>query len=77
MFKSRCQQEDLEIGANLLYDIVETAHLNGNVIPSRMDLMKCVKLNIPEFGYKRAMNCVLEMEHTYRQNLKEAKYLFF
>jgi len=64
---------DLETEASLLYDLVETAHLKGEKIPNKVELMKTARLNLG-IGLLEAKRSVDFMEDKYREDLKETGY---
>ena len=68
MLFQRTSQEDLEAGADLLYDLVGTAYLEGKTIPNKVELIKNARLNFG-LGLKDSLDCVELMEQKYRKHL--------
>ena len=65
--------EDLNLGADLLYEIVEAAYINGNPLPGKIQLMKTARNDL-NVNLLDAKHCVERMEDKYRKNLRDAGY---
>ncbi len=73
MLSEKTMQEDIEAGADLLYDFVETEYLKERAIPNKVELMKNARLNLG-IGLKDSIDCVREMEQKYRKDLQDIGY---
>ena len=73
MLFQRTPQEDLEAGADLLYELVDTAYLEEKAIPNEIELVKKARLNF-EIGIKESKDCVRLMEQKYKKGLYETGY---
>ena len=73
MLYQRTSQEDLEAGADLLYDLVETAYLKEKAIPNEIELIKEARLNFG-CGIKDSFDCIELMKQKYRNDLREKGY---
>jgi len=65
--------EDLNVSADILYEMVESAFLKNQKIPNQVELAKCARSNL-EIGLLEAMRCVKVMEDRYRKSLQDMKY---
>lgn len=65
--------EELGIGAELLYELVEFTHLKKEQLPYKEDLVK-IALHDLGMNLSQAKNCVAEMEAGYLEKLMKMKY---